>query len=80
MPPPSLDQVHDPPAPSVPTAEQHQQARQAARYLVEHGIERLTREGQKASLRGDVETAHRNQLRVARLRQRLAELNAEPTP
>ncbi len=80
MPPPSPDQIREPPAPHPVTPEEHHQTQQAARELVENGIARLTSEGRKAAQSGDTETAHRNELRVARLRKRLAALSVAPTP
>ena len=80
MPPPSPEQIRPVPAPPVVTAQEHQATRQAARELVERGIVRLLREGQQAAQRGDAETAQRNQLRVVRLRQRLAALTLEAAP
>ena len=80
MPPPSPDQIHEPPAPHPVTPEEHRQTHQAARELVENGIARLTSEGRKAAQSGDTETAHRNELRVARLRKRLAALSVAPAP
>lgn len=80
MPPPSLDQVVEAPARHIPTAEEHQATRRAARDLVESGIARLEDERRQAAQRGDVESAQRNQIRITRLRKRLAELAAEPQP
>jgi hypothetical protein len=58
----------------VITTQDHLQTQQAARELVVQGITRLENEGRKAERTGDTETAQRNQLRVARLRKRLAAL------
>ena len=80
MPPPSPDQIREPPAPQPVSPEEHQKTQQAARELVENGIARLTGEGLKAAQSGDTETAHRNELRVARLRKRLAALSVTPIP
>lgn len=80
MPPPSPDQIREPPAPPPVTPEERQKTQQAARELVENGIARLTSEGRQAAQSGDTETAHHNELRVARLRKRLAALSVAPTP
>lgn len=80
MPPPSPDQIRPAPEAPVVTPQEHQQTRQAARELVESGIARLAAEGRRAELAGDTETAHRNELRVARLRRRLEALQQEAAP
>lgn len=80
MPPPSPDQIRPVPEAPVITPQDHQRTRQAARELVESGIARLTDEGHRAEQAGDVETARRNQLRVARLRKRLEALQQEAAP
>ncbi|HRI54010.1 MAG TPA: hypothetical protein PLW65_27915 [Pseudomonadota bacterium] len=80
MPPPSPDQIRPVPEAPVITPQDHQRTRQAARELVESGIARLTDEGRRAEQAGDVETARRNQLRVARLRKRLEVLQQEAAP
>lgn len=80
MPPPSPDQIRPVPEAPVITPQDHQRTRQAARELVESGIARLTEEGRRAEQAGDVETARRDQLRVARLRKRLEVLQQEAAP
>lgn len=77
MPPPSPDQIRPLPEPPVVTQQAHLATRQAARELVEHGIARLEKESQAAAQAGDAESARRNELRIARLRQRLATLKQE---
>lgn len=77
MPPPSPDQIRPLPERPVATPEDHLATRRAARELVEHGIARLEKEGQAAAQAGDAESARRNELRIARLRQRLATLRQE---
>ncbi len=80
MPPPSPEQIRAVPEPRAITEQEHRQTQQAARELVEQGIARLAAQAQEAARSGDRETAQRNQLRVARLRRRLAELQQQTVP
>lgn len=77
MPPPSPDQIRPRPEQRAPTAEEQRETRQAAIRLVETSITRLADEGRRAEQAGDAETSRRNQLRVERLRKRLAQLQQE---
>jgi hypothetical protein len=80
MPPPSQDQIRPRPEQRAPTPEEQKQTQQAATRLIENSILRLEFERGRAERAGDSETARRNQIRVERLRKRLALLKQEAAP
>lgn len=80
MPPPSPDQIRPRPEQRQPTPEEQKQTQQAAAKLIENSILRLEFERGRAERAGDSETARRNQIRVDRLRKRLALLKQEAAP
>lgn len=80
MPPPSPDQIRPRPEQRAPTPEEQKQTQQAATRLIESSILRLDLERGRAERAGDPETARRNQIRVERLRRRLALLKQEAAP
>lgn len=80
MPPPSPDQIRPRPEQRAPTPDEQKQTQQAATRLIENSILRLEFERGRAERAGDSETARRNQIRVERLRKRLALLKQEAAP
>jgi hypothetical protein len=76
--PPGDDGVAARPEPQALTPEDQRARRQASIDLLDRHIGRLEAEQQAAEASGDTRTAERNRIRVERMRQRRADLAAEP--